>query len=215
MLTPSIGLPAVNFFMADIGGGMGPFLSTWLTGAEHWPPGRIGIVLSAGLIAGMLLATPAGALIDRIGRPRAMLAASCVMIMGGTLAMFVVHGLWPILAAQVIVAGGGALGGPSLIALTMATIGKDGFPRQQGINQAATHAGNVVAAALVWAAAFAIGPRRPSRCSASWPRACWSCWPSTRATRSTTPAWPAASAARRARSAAAPARCSATGGCSW
>ncbi len=158
MLTPSIGLPAVNFFMSDIGGGMGPFLSTWLTGAEHWSPGRIGIVLSAGLIAGMLLATPAGALIDRIGRPRAMLTASCVMIMGGTLAMFFLHGLWPILVAQVIVAGGGALGGPSLIALTMATIGKDGFPRQQGINQAATHAGNVFAAALVWAAAFAIGP---------------------------------------------------------
>ena len=158
MLTPSIGLPAVNFFMADIGGGMGPFLSTWLTEAEHWPPDRIGLVLSAGLLAGMLLATPAGALIDRIGRPRAMLTASCLMIMGGTLAMFFVHGLWPILAAQVVVASGGALGGPSLIALTMATIGKDGFPRQQGINQAATHTGNVVAAALVWVAAFAIGP---------------------------------------------------------
>ena len=72
--------------------------------------------------------------------------------------MFFVHGLWPILAAQVVVASGGALGGPSLIALTMATIGKDGFPRQQGINQAATHTGNVVAAGLVWATAFAIGP---------------------------------------------------------
>ena len=157
MLSPSIGLPAVNFFMADIGGGMGPFLSTWLTGEEHWQPDRIGLVLSAGLFAGMLLATPAGALIDRIGRPRAMLTASCLMIMGGTLAMFVVHGLWPVAAAQILVASGGALGGPALVALTMATIGKDGFPRQQGINQAATHAGNVVAAALVWLGALAIG----------------------------------------------------------
>ncbi len=116
------------------------------------------LVLSAGLIAGMLMATPAGALIDRIGRPRLMLAVTCLMIMGGTLAMFVVHGLWPILVAQIVVATGGALGGPSITALTMATIGKDGFPRQQGINQAATHSGNVVAAALIWAAAFAIGP---------------------------------------------------------
>ncbi len=158
MMTPSIGLPVINFFMADVGGGMGPFLSTWLAQAEKWPPDEIGMVLSAGLIAGMLMATPAGALIDRIGRPRMMLGVTCLMIMGGTLAMFLVHGLWPILAAQVVVATGGALGGPSLTALTMATVGKDGFPRQQGINQAATHSGNVVAAAMIWAAAFAIGP---------------------------------------------------------
>ena len=157
MLTPAIGLPAVNFFMADIGGGMGPFLSTWLSQAEHWPPNQIGFVLSAGLFAGMLMAIPAGSLIDRIGRPRLMLAVTCLMIMGGTLALFIVRGLWPVLIAQVVVASGGALGGPSLTALTMATIGKDGFPRQQGINQAATHTGNVVAAGLVWAAAFVIG----------------------------------------------------------
>ncbi len=158
MMTPSIGLPVINFFMADVGGGMGPFLSTWLSTAEKWPPDEIGWVLSAGLVAGMLTATPAGALIDRVGRPRLMLALTCLMIMGGTLAMFVVRGLWPILIAQVVVATGGALGAPSLTALTMATIGKDGFPRQQGINQAATHCGNVVAAALIWGVAFAIGP---------------------------------------------------------
>ena len=157
MMTPSIGLPIINFFMADIGGGMGPFLSTWLSQAEKWPPDQIGLVLSAGLIVGMLMATPAGALIDRFGHPRLMLFVTCLMIMGGTLSMFVVHGWWPILTAQVVVATGGALGGPSLTALTMATIGKDGFPRQQGINQAATHSGNVVAAALIWAVAFGVG----------------------------------------------------------
>lgn len=157
MMTPSIGLPVINFFMADVGGGMGPFLSTWLAEAEKWPPDEIGLVLSAGLIVGMLMATPAGALIDRFGHPRLMLFVTCLMIMGGTLAMFLVHGWWPILAAQVVVATGGALGAPALTALTMATIGKDGFPRQQGINQAATHTGNVVAAALIWGIAFAIG----------------------------------------------------------
>ena len=157
MMTPSIGLPVINFFMADVGGGMGPFLSTWLSEGEKYPPDEIGLVLSAGLIAGMFMATPAGALIDRVGRPRLMLAFTCLMIMGGTLAMFFVHGLGLILAAQVVVATGGALGGPALTALTMATIGKDGFPRQQGINQAATHTGNVVAAGMIWAFAFAVG----------------------------------------------------------
>ena len=157
-MTPALGLPVINFFMADVGGGMGPFLSTWLAEAEKWPPDQIGLVLSGGLLAGMFMATPAGMLIDRIGRPRMMLGVTCLMIMGGTLAMFVVHGLWPIMAAQIVVATGGALGGPSITALTMATVGKDDFPKQQGINQAATHSGNVVAAAMIWAGAFAVGP---------------------------------------------------------
>ena len=157
-MSPSIGLPAVNFFMADVGGGLGAFLSTWLAQTRHWDATAIGFILSAGLFTGMLLSTPAGSLIDRVGHPRVMLAATCVSVVLGTLALFVVSGFWPVLAAQTLVAAGGALGMPALTALTLATIGKDKFPRQQGINQAATHAGNVVAAAAIWGLTFKIGP---------------------------------------------------------
>jgi MFS family permease len=156
-MSPSIGLPAVNFFMADVGGGLGPFLSTWLAQTQHWGPDRVGYVLSAGLLAGMVLSTPAGALIDRLGRPRLMLAVTCLLTVGGTLALLVVHGFWLVLALQVMVAGGGALGSPALTALTLAAVGKAGFPRQQGINQAATHAGNVAAAAAIWGLSFVLG----------------------------------------------------------
>jgi MFS family permease len=157
-MSPSIGLPAVNFFMADVGGGLGAFLSTWLAQTQHWDATAIGFILSAGLFTGMLLSTPAGSLIDRVGHPRVMLAATCVSVVVGTLALFVVHGFWPVLVAQVLVAAGGALGMPALTALTLATIGKDKFPHQQGINQAATHGGNVVAAAAIWGLTFVVGP---------------------------------------------------------
>jgi MFS family permease len=156
-MPPSIGLPAVNFFMADVGGGLGPFLSTWLVQTQHWGPDRIGYVLFAGMLAGMVLSTPAGALIDRVGHPRAMLAATCLFVVGGTLALFVVHGFWPVLMAQVLVATGGALAGPALTALTLSIVGKNVFPRQQGVNQAATHAGNVAAAAAIWWLSFTFG----------------------------------------------------------
>lgn len=157
-MSPTLGLPAVNFFVADVGGGMGPFLSTWLVQVEHWSPDRISAVLSMALIAGMVLSTPAGMLIDRVGRPRLMLAMTCCSILAGTLAMFGVRGFWPVVLAQLMVAAGGALAGPALTALTLATVGKAGFPMQQGVNQAATHAGNVAAAALIWAISFVIGP---------------------------------------------------------
>ncbi len=156
-MSPSLGLPAVNFFMADVGGGLGPFLSTWLAQTQRWGPDRIGYVLFAGLLTGMAISTPAGMLIDRVGRPRLMLVVMGLAIVSGTLALFILHGFWPVLAAQVLVAAGGALGAPALTALTLATVGKAGFPHQQGINQAATHAGNVTAAAAIWGLSFVLG----------------------------------------------------------
>jgi len=157
-MPPTLGLPGINFFIADVGGGMGPFLPTWLAQVEHWSPSRISFILSAALVAGVALSTPAGILIDRVGRPRLMLLVTCCAILTGTLAMFGVRGFGPVLVAQLLVAGGGALAGPALTALTLATVGKAGFPKQQGVNQAATHTGNVAAAALIWAASFLIGP---------------------------------------------------------
>ena len=60
---------AVNFFLADVAGGLGPFLPAWLATALHWHPERIGFVMTAGGIAGLICNTPGGALVDRLGRP--------------------------------------------------------------------------------------------------------------------------------------------------
>jgi hypothetical protein len=34
-MSPVTGLAALNFFMADVHGGLGPFLATWLASAVH------------------------------------------------------------------------------------------------------------------------------------------------------------------------------------
>lgn len=57
------GLKAVNFFMADMQSGIGPFLGIFLL-SKGWQSGLIGTVMSAGGVAGMLMTIPAGALID-------------------------------------------------------------------------------------------------------------------------------------------------------
>src|ERR1700743_1022304 len=56
-------LRALSFFMADMQAGIGPFLGVFLL-AHGWQSGLIGTVMTAGGIAGMLMTTPAGALID-------------------------------------------------------------------------------------------------------------------------------------------------------
>lgn len=45
----------LNFFLADVKDGLGPFLAIYLLSSRHWDPGEIGVVM---MIAG--IATVAG-----------------------------------------------------------------------------------------------------------------------------------------------------------
>ena len=56
-------LQSLNFFMADMQAGIGPFLGVFLQ-QRGWATGPIGTVMTAGGVAGMLFTAPAGAFID-------------------------------------------------------------------------------------------------------------------------------------------------------
>ena len=60
--------------------------------------------------------------------------------------------------AQMVVSAGGALGAPSISGLTLSVVGKKGYPKQQGTNEAANHTGNVAAAGLIALLSWGIGP---------------------------------------------------------
>jgi hypothetical protein len=68
-MRPIVGLAAVNFFLADVQGGLGPFLATWLAEAAHWNPARVGLVITVSGLVGLACNTPAGALVDRLEWP--------------------------------------------------------------------------------------------------------------------------------------------------
>ena len=63
----SVGRPldALNFFLADVRDGLGPYLAVYLLAVQHWDAASIGVVISIGGIVGLLAQTPAGAFIDR------------------------------------------------------------------------------------------------------------------------------------------------------
>jgi len=153
-----LALPLVNFFMADVGGGLGPFLSTWLAQSAGWNPAQIGWVVAVGSVTGALLSAPAGQLVDRLGLPRLMLGLACALILAGTLIMLPTKIFWVIVGAQIIVSAGGALGSPSISGLTLSVVGKPAFPKQQGTNEAANHAGNLTAAGAIAVLSWMMGP---------------------------------------------------------
>jgi len=154
---PILGLAAVNFFLADVQGGLGPFLATWLAETAHWNPARVGLVMTISGLVSLVCNTPAGSLVDRVAWPRFWVAASAIATVAGTLALLPARGFAAVLAAQIGAAAGGALMAPALVALTLAIVGKPRFPAQQSTNQAWNHTGNVAAAGLVAVATFSLG----------------------------------------------------------
>ncbi|KQM24734.1 MULTISPECIES: hypothetical protein [unclassified Sphingomonas] len=78
----------VNAFLADVRDGLGPYLAIYLVsvrGPTHgWDEATVGIVMTIASIAGLLVTTPAGALVDRIKAKRAPLPVMVAAIMRGT-----------------------------------------------------------------------------------------------------------------------------------
>jgi MFS family permease len=139
----------LNFFAADVAGGVGPFLAIYLAANRHWLPGPIGIAMSAMSLATVIAQTPAGYLIDRTLHKRGIIIAATATM--GIMAIIIPF--YPTLAlvttAQVVMGIAGAFYGPTLIALAACLVKPKQFDRTIGQNQTYNHAGNVIAALLI------------------------------------------------------------------
>jgi MFS family permease len=149
-------LNALNFFMADVAGGLGPFLGVFLQ-ARHWSPAEIGAVMTIGGIAGMAVTTPLGALVDRTRAKRAIVVAAAIAITLASIAILLRTGFVVVAGAQVVNGIAGAAVGPAIAAITLGLVHQRGYPRQLGRNGAFNHSGNVAAAALAGTAGYFFG----------------------------------------------------------
>ena len=78
-------LDALNFFLADVRDGLGPYLAIYLLTERKWDEASIGAVMSLAGLAGILAQTPAGALIDRSHAKRGWMAAAAVGVTAASL----------------------------------------------------------------------------------------------------------------------------------
>ncbi|MGH1570029.1 MFS transporter [Methylobacterium sp. P31] len=145
-MAPTANLALINLFIGDIQGGLGPFLGTWLAQADSWSPARVGLVVTLVGFGTLFLSGPFGALVDRLPRPRLLIALACGGILAGTLLLLPARSFPAVLFAQLLAAAGGTLLLPAVAALTLGIVGKDRFPKQQGRNQAFNHLGILIAA---------------------------------------------------------------------
>lgn len=140
-------LLALNFFMADIQAGIGPFLGVFLQ-QRGWSAAPIGTVLSVGGVAGMLMTAPAGAFIDQTMHKRRVVIVSSICTLLGSFLVLWSQSRAMVMASQVATAVAGAAIGPAVAGITLGVVRQRGFNAQNGRNQAWNHAGNLVGAGL-------------------------------------------------------------------
>ncbi|KQM21257.1 MFS transporter [Sphingomonas sp. Leaf24] len=160
--TPTGTLDALNFFLADVRDGLGPYLAIYLLvvrGPSHgWDEQTVGLVLTIAGIVGLLSQTPAGGLIDRVkNKPRIVIAAA-LLVTAGSLSLPIVSGFTMVTITQSIAAAAGAVFAPAISAITLGLVGPKLFAKRVGRNEAFNHAGNAVSAGLAGVLAWSFGP---------------------------------------------------------
>lgn len=155
-MTSLFALNALNFFMADVRDGLGPFLGVYLQ-SKGWTPGEIGLVMTVGGLAGIAATTPLGALVDRTDWKRAILiVAAAVTVIASALIYIVPHFL-SVTIAQTLVGIAGAAIAPAIAGITLGLVHQRGFAHQLGRNEAYNHGGNVAAAVLAGVLGYVLG----------------------------------------------------------
>jgi len=139
-------LLALNFFMADMQSGIGPFLGVFLI-ERGWASGVIGTALTIGNVAGMLITTPFGALIDASRHKRLWVIVPGIAVVAASSIILVRQDFWAVAASQIATSIAGAAIVPAVTGITLGIVKQKGFNRQNGRNQAFNHAGNMVGAA--------------------------------------------------------------------
>lgn len=151
------GLDGLNFLMADVRDGLGPFLSVYLKGTQHWGSGNIGLVMAASGIAAAICQIPAGLLVDAVRVKRLLIAISGLLVGAGCLLIAFFPKLPTVLAAQITLGAASAIIPPCLAALSLGVVGRRLLPVRISRNEGFNHAGNFTAAVLAGALGQFVG----------------------------------------------------------
>ncbi|MGH3636894.1 MFS transporter [Mycobacterium sp.] len=151
-------LDLLNFALADVRDGLGPYLSIYLLLIHHWDQASIGFVMGVGGIAAIVAQTPVGAIVDRTTAKRALVIAGALAVTAGALAMPLFPGLYSISILQAVTGIAGSVFAPALAAITLGAVGPRLFARRVGRNESFNHAGNASAAAATGGLAYFFGP---------------------------------------------------------
>src|SRR5215468_5573884 len=147
------GLDVINFFLAGMQSGFGPFVAVLLAD-EKWTQQNIGFVLSVGGLAGLLSQLPGGELIDVSRSKRFLIALGGIVV---AVSAFLIA-LWPnrpvVFAALAMQGLTGGLLGPAIAAISLGLVGHSALAERLGRNQRFASAGALTTTAVMGAIGY-------------------------------------------------------------
>jgi MFS family permease len=152
-------LDGLNFFVADVQNGLGPFLGIYLVNRPGWNAASIGLVMSLGIAATLAAQTLAGALIDRTSHKRALIIGATVLVSAGAVIVTIAPSFAVVATAQLVIGVAEAVFPPALAAIALGLVGPWGYTYRMGRMEAFNHAGNVIGAAAVGIAGYLVSIR--------------------------------------------------------
>ncbi|WP_070377515.1 MFS transporter [Rhodococcus sp. WMMA185] len=160
-MTQSLGrslgaLDGLNFFLADVQSGLGPFLGIYLLTVPGWSTSDIGLALTVGGLVGLIVQTPIGALVDKTPHKRTLIILAALATGLGAFTITVNPSYSVIAAAQLATGIAGTVFPPAIAAIALGLVGSAAYTYRTGRMAAFNHAGNVVGAVIFGAAGYLI-----------------------------------------------------------
>lgn len=146
----------LNFFVADVRDGLGPFLGVFLL-QNGFGESQIGYISTISHIIALSLGVPCGILVDKTTRKKELVGAFIVLIIAFCTLNYLFPSFVFTLIAQGLVALSGVFLAPAFAALTLGIVGVRDYPLQTARNEAYKHAGTAFGAALSFCLALYFG----------------------------------------------------------
>jgi MFS family permease len=149
----------LNFLLADVRGGLGPYVSVFLLTEAGWDQATIGAVLTMSGLIGITMHTPMGMIIDATHSKRALLVGGVGALSGCALAIAWNPTVPVVLGADIIMALLGGVFAPTVAAITLGLVEPVRLGARLGRNVAFDRIGNLAIAAIAGAVGTAFSQR--------------------------------------------------------
>jgi len=143
-------LDLVNFFVADVQTGFGPFVAVYLT-ANKWTQVEIGFALTLGTMTSLIGQLPAGALVDSVRNKRFAASGALIGIIAAAMLLAVQPEQLPVLIAQILHGFASCVLTPAIAAISLHLAGHAALGERLGRNARYASVGNGLAAAVMGA----------------------------------------------------------------
>ncbi|KWA73794.1 ABC transporter permease [Burkholderia ubonensis] len=138
----------LNFFVANVQTGFGPFIASYL--ASHmWTQGEIGMVLSIGTISAMVSQVPGGAAVDALKNKKGAAAWAIAAIILSAVLLAASPTIVPVIAAEVFHGFASCMLVPAMAAISFSLVGRADLGDRLGRNARWASIGSAVAAGLM------------------------------------------------------------------